>query len=213
MKIKISVWQTGLVLCLFLATFVACGPSTPKTETPAPVATQPSNETIQTPSAINTAEVPNSGYPGAAPAVVSAYPGQPQPTEEGALPEAPNPERDLPNPSSDLGVVGGVLVRQLTDSGFLPLTPSNLYLAEVLENNKGEKTLISFTKEASPKAELFATGIFIFKDLKPGTYGLVIDLGFDQFPVAGEDGNPLLVEVEPNKALDMGQVFVTLPEK
>lgn len=139
----------------------------------------------------------------------AAYPG----SSSGpvGLPEPPDPERAIPNPDSNTAAIGGVLIREVGENGYLPVVPQALYLGKVLLNSAGEQALISQGSD-SPQAQLFQTGVFIFSDVPPGTYGLVIDLGFSQFPLTDESGVDLLIDVEGGKAYDLGQVMVALPE-
>lgn len=143
-------------------------------------------------------ETANNGYPGAA-------------VPENALPEPPNPDRSIPAPGENLGSVGGVLIREVGDAGFLPVTAQALYLGEVLTDNQGRQALIA-QGDDSPKAQLLPTGVFIFDNVEPGMYGLVIDIGVSQFPITTEEGGELIIVVEANKALDLGQVMVKLPD-
>jgi hypothetical protein len=149
-------------------------------------------------------------YPGpATSAVTSPYPG-PAPTQE-LLDAPPNPLRILPETNADLGVVGGVLVQEVTTGGYLPVQPLALGLGVYLENSRGEPALIRYN-DSSPHAQLYNTGVFLFTDVEPGIYALIINLGFTQFVVQNGEGYDLVVEVEAGKALDLGQVFVRLPQ-
>lgn len=152
---------------------------------------------------------PASGYP--EPSVVEApsYPGAN--SEPEGLTEPPNPERNIPSPGSNTGAVGGVLIHQMGENSFEPVVPRALYLGEVLRNSAGEQALISQGSD-SPQAQLFQTGVFIFSDVAPGTYGLIIDLGFAQFPLTDESGLELLIDVEGGQAYDLGQIMVRLSE-
>lgn len=161
----------------------------------------------------------NSSYPGAltesgypeetlAGSADNGYPGAG--IQENTFPEPPNPDRNIPVPSEDFGSAGGVLIREISDAGFLPVTPQALYLGDILVDSQGRQALIA-QGEDSPKAQLFQTGVFIFDNIQPGTYGLVIDIGMSQFPINGEDGQPLLIDIEAGKVLDLGQVIVKLP--
>lgn len=204
---------TGLLLLLSLLIVSACDSNSSGNETAVPVTVQPTSQT-DNPSPSSTTE---SGYPSASgyPGITtenSAYPGNITPTEEGMVSEPPNPNVEMPVPSEGTGSIGGILIRQVTEDGFLPLTPKALYLGEVLNNSEGEMALISFDEENSPQAQLLATGVFIFNNIPPGVYGLVIDVGFAQFPLTGEDGTQILVTIEANQAIELGQIFVTLPE-
>lgn len=215
-----------LLLTLFIALFiVACNSgeatdSAPNSSTATTDDAAGNTTTNQgaTTNATDTGVSSASGYPGAV--TDSGYPGIENETAnngypgtavlENAFPEPPDPERNIPAPGANLGSVGGVLIRQVGDTGFLPVTAQALYLGEVLTDSQGRQALIA-QDENSPKAQLLPTGVFIFDNIEPGTYGLVIDIGFSQFPITKEDGSELLIQIEANKALDLGQVFVTLP--
>lgn len=138
--------------------------------------------------------------------------GYPVPTSyfSDALSEPPDPERVLPEAEATTGVVGGVLIWDVTDAGFLPLEPKSFILAEVVKNSKDEPAMIR-TSANSPKAELFPTGVFVFQGISPGNYGLVVDLGHTQFPVLSEIGEPLIITVEAGKGIDLGQLITKLP--
>jgi hypothetical protein len=188
--------MTGrLILALVLLLLTACGPAVPDS-TATPTAPAGSGGTLPP------------GYP-APTEVQSGYPG-PAPTIEGLVDEPPDPEVDLPSPEGETGVLGGVLIREITNMGFTPLVPKTLSLANILSNDLGTPTFISAGAD-SPQAQLLPTGVFIFNDVQPGTYGLMVDLGYAQFPVNDEEGNPRLIAVEPGQAVDLGQVIVTLP--
>ncbi len=138
-----------------------------------------------------------------------AYPiGQDIP--EGMMGEPPDPERNLIVLSPVLGAVGGVLIEEIVDAGFVPITPRTIYLADILENSQGEQVLLA-RRADSPKAELLPIGVFAFSGVQPGIYGLIIDMGFSEFPILQEDGSELLVIIEAGKAVDLGQIFVDMP--
>lgn len=211
-----------LLLALFIALFiVACsnsGENGDNTTNSTTNTNSGSTEVNTTDQATTTGSDTTSGYPGTmadagypgtgVEMADSGYPGAEVP--ENTLSELPNPERDVPAPSENLGSVGGVLIREVDSTGFLPVTPQALYLGKVLNNNQGQQVMIA-QGDDSPKAELLPTGVFVFNNIEPGTYGIVIDIGVSQFPLTGEDGKEMLIEVEPNKALDLGQVIVKLP--
>lgn len=181
----------GLLLFTWL---VACGRSEPITSTPVPPTTSV-----------------ESGYPVIA-SPNPAYPGpQNTPLPEGIQTEPPNPEIDLPSPEGEYGVIGGVLIREIVGEGFLPLTPREIVLGTVVQTDQGEPAFIR-QNSASLRAELLPTGVFIFNNVPPGTYGLIVDLGFTQFPITGSEGDELLVTVEPGEMIDLGQIFVDLPD-
>jgi hypothetical protein len=175
-----------------------------------------------TPSALFETPALQTGYPGPTNNEASlttesesatGYPGLGEvPTPEGLLSSPPDPDRSLPDPMQDLGVVGGVLVREVYEpNGYLPVTPHALFLSPIVSTSTGTPAYLR-QSSTSPKAELFATGVFIFNRVPHGEYGLVVDLGFTKFPLKDPDGNTLLITVEAGEATDLGQVFVTLPD-
>lgn len=210
-----------LTLTLLMLLLAACGAaSNPGSEAiPVTVESAPSSTGSSQPASPTQAPaaVPPSGYPGAA----AAYPGTTTAGQTAnypgsssgsvGLPEPPDPERNIPNPDNNTAAIGGVLIREVSADSFLPVVPQALYLGEVLLNSTGEQALISQGTD-SPQAQLFQTGVFIFNNVPPGTYALVIDVGFSQFPLTDESGTELLIEVEGGKAYDLGQVMVRLPE-
>ena len=140
----------------------------------------------------------------------SAYPGQSATIPpEGVLSELPNPQRDIPAPESSSGSVGGFLVR-VEAGGYIPVTPQALYLGRVLSDDQGRQSVIARSAD-SQQATLLSTGVFVFDNIPPGTYGLVLDIALAEFPALAENGQPLLIEVEAGKALDLGAVIVELP--
>lgn len=217
--------RVALALILGVLLLAACADdSPPQTADATAAATMPENGAAQAePAASPVAEsgdaaapagypgpAADAGYPGADTAVAGdpAYP--PPPLPEGLQAEPPNPERTIPQPDAALGAVGGVLIRDYNGEGFLPVTPKALFLGEVLVDSQGRQALVA-QNDQSHRAQLFPTGVFVFNNIPPGTYGLVIDIGISQFLLSNEDGSELLIDVEAGSALDMGQIRVTIP--
>lgn len=197
-----------LLLSLLLFMAVACGPADEDLTGTATVEAQP----VLPPATTDSSDAAGLAYPGvlSAPAQRdSPYPG-PAPTMEGLQSEPPNPDLDLPDTNETTGVVGGVLIREITGQGYAPLIPQKLSLGEIVVSDSGGPALVR-TRGDSPQAELFPTGIFIFRNVPPGEYGLVIDLGFTEFLVEQPDGGPLTFSLEAGQALDIGQVITQSP--
>jgi hypothetical protein len=207
-KVKIRVCFWLLPLLIVLGT-TACG------NTDDPTATS-SNQTLVATAPGDSASDLNisNGYPASEanqgyPAVQD--PGYPAPNlYENLSDEPPNPTVQLPPSNQDKGVIGGILIREVVDYGFEPLTPASLSLADVLLNTDGQPAFVRAGTD-SQKAQLFPTGVFIFQDVPPGEYGLMVDVGYTQFPITGDDGTPLLITVEPGSVIEMGQVITQLP--
>ncbi|MCB0017390.1 MAG: hypothetical protein KDE09_06320 [Anaerolineales bacterium] len=159
---------------------------------------------INTPGPITPA-ADGSGYPAPAQNAVASYPG----SQNSQLSETPpDIDVDIPSPGADFGSVGGIMVREISGEGFIPLTPIEVALAEVKFLDTGEPGYLAHSDE-SLKADLPGTGIFIFNNVPPGQYGLVIDMGFTQLLALDENGETLLFDVEAGQILDLGHIFVS----
>lgn len=197
-------------LLVALGLLSACGPSggapaeTPAAAVNVPVVVDGATTGATTGDVTAVTQESTTGYPGM-PAAAPA-PAYPVPTLDGMQAEPPSPEVNLPAASGNNGVVGGVLIREVSDQGFIPLVPKELILGEIVSVNTGEPAYVR-TNEASPRAELFPTGVFIFRNVPPGEYGLVMDLGFSQFLI-----EEYTFSVEPGQVLDLGQVITKTPE-
>lgn len=199
------IWRTAVPLALLLLITAACGSSTPTlpTAVPAtavlatPIVSSPDGS-YPAPGGYPVAGVPAAGYP-----VTDALPGFSE--------TAPDPARELPAASAETATIGGALIRELVDpDGFVPLTPEKLILTELVKDATGTPMFIRHN-DASPVAEVFDTGVFIFRNIPPGTYGFVVNLGFTEFPVNGPNGDPLLITVAPGEVRDLGQLIVQFP--
>lgn len=164
------------------------------------------NREEETEPAAPTAAPPQSGYP----IFADGYPMPSQVIPEGAVSELPNPERTIPAPTDNLSSLGGVLVREVGESSFLPVMPQTLYLGEVLLDDAGRQSVI-VRRTDSPTAQLFPTGVFVFNNVPAKTYGLIVDIALSEFPVTLENGDPLLIDVKAGEAIDLGAVLVNLP--
>ena len=205
-----------LLISLLLLSVVACSNDTPNIRVETTTVTGNTNNQPPATSLPDTAQTGDAAYPAAYPGVAepaAVSPGYPVVTSlpEGIVDTPPDPERVFPDVVADRGTAGGVLVREITDQGYLPVTPVELVLGNYLENSRGEPALIRYN-DTSPRAQLFNTGVFMFTDIEPGTYALIVNLGFTQFVIQNDQGYDLVVEIEAGKAVDLGQVFVTLPE-
>ncbi len=167
-------------------------------------ATAPS---VTIPPPTNTA-VPD-GYPVTDNTVTDGYPVGQSEIELTAQPVPPNPERELPAATASNGVVGGVLIQEIEDVGFIPLEPIRLILGEVLYTDTGQQAYVR-ANDDSKQAELFATGVFVFSDVPAGEYGLIVDLGFKQFIVKDELDVPKIFSINEGDVIDLGQVITDI---
>lgn len=193
-------WAGWLLIAVFLSLALsACGSSPAPAPTPVVIGGATPNPTgaYPAPGEASAANTP------------AAYPDAASPQEE-ILPAPPDPARDLPPASADSGVIGGALIRELSEEGFMPLDPHELILASIVTNDAGTPMFLRHDEDAL-RAETFPTGVFVFHDVPPGRYGLIVGIGITQFPVRTPDGAELLVDVTPGAVIDLGQVIVQFP--
>ena len=163
---------------------------------------------------VQTRDVPTPGTgrsedsSGAYPSLPEGYPvpesnGETLP--EGLMNELPG-EIDLPAADPTSGIIGGVLVREFEGNQFFPVTPAALLLSQPIYGSSGNSVLFKIPEDAI-RAELLPTGIFIFRNVPPGEYGIVIDLAVSQQPLEDENGQ-IVITVEAGQAYDLGPIVV-----
>lgn len=197
MKKRLSIFSIFVCFVLLSAILAACSSSAEPTATPLSQQTTPSQSS-------------SDGYPGSIAAYPASGPSYPVPTREGLVTEPPNPVVELPGASATTAVIGGTLIQEITGQGFIPLNPYQFILGELIYNDQGEPVLLNYSDE-SLRAETFDTGIFIFRNVPPGTYGLILNLAVAEFPIRDDAGQELLITVEAGDVIDLGQFFVDLP--
>lgn len=196
-----------VTLGLLIVLLAACGQDGQE----ATLAAAPAGETPRVGEAYPAPELSTGAYPG--PSTTETPPGYPGPfntTVPNFQPEPPNPDRELPDPSGQAGVVGGVLIYEEPGLGYVPLAPVELVLGEILYTDGGEAAYIRKGAD-SPRAEILPAGVFIFPTVAPGDYGLVVDLGYTEFTILEPNGTPKIITIESGKALDLGQVITQVP--
>lgn len=140
----------------------------------------------------------------------TAYPNPITQDQDQYLDTQPDLEQYLPQTRQDKGIIGGLLVEDINDEGFVPFSPYELILAEIINDSSGNPGLMGFDED-SPRAQIFPTGIFIFDEVTPGRYGFVVNLAIATFPLANADGNEIIVTVDPGSVIDLGQIIVEPP--
>jgi len=131
---------------------------------------------------------------------------QPTPTRE------PPPRAALPTPSSsDAGVVGGVLFRDVEDGEATTSPETTLQLGRVIRDDEGTPLAVSAGETSSPTTTTDENGGFVFTDVPPDTYGLVLVSPVGSFMIKDEAGNDFLIDVEPGDVVDLGEVHTDVP--
>jgi hypothetical protein len=114
----------------------------------------------------------------------------------------------LPRPAPGTGVIGGVLKIEHTDQ---PMVGVDLYLARNIGVTK-DTPIYNLEPDSAPHAITGDDGRFVFKDVPPGRYAIVIWNPFNSFlardPATGLE---MVIDVEPDQVYDIGTLFEPHP--
>jgi hypothetical protein len=120
---------------------------------------------------------------------------------------ADNSTVTVPAPGGDSGVVNGTILRTGSQQPY----PEglDLYLAEILS---GQVETASLDKTSAPYADPDSNGKFVFSNVKPGRYALVARTPLTEVLVPDPQNtqNVVMVNVEPGKVVDLGQLLLDL---
>lgn len=116
----------------------------------------------------------------------------------------------IPTPSGDTGVVHGIVLKQATSQPFDD--GLDLFLAEVLRNAAGERSMAGLDRQVAPQATKDASGAFVFTDVAPGEYALIASSPLSQVlvPDMKDPTKDTLVIVEAGQSYDIGTVVLAL---
>lgn len=107
---------------------------------------------------------------------------------------------------SNYGVVTGRLF--LSRSGAkTPVKDQILYLAEVINDDKNNPSFAAFDRINSPRAVTNANGEFEFINVRPGNYGLVLDVITSSYLLAKPGTQePMILKILGGNNLDLGDL-------
>lgn len=150
-----------------------------------------------------------SAYPG--PDASSAYPG-PAPTPD-LGPTISSEPVVVPQPASaSVGVATGKVLRIAEGGTREPVAGYYIYLGRILQNNLGDESIVELDKATAPKARLNAFGEFVFVDVPPGRYGLMLELLRGAVLLNDPDsGGNMIVEIKGGDVVDLGEMAYPLP--
>lgn len=168
-----------LLICLWIASslLAACSPA-PKP--PQPAAATPAG----------------GAYPYPAAQIVNPYPAGMEPVAPTDIP--------LPTPTYDaqMGMVRGRLLE-----ANAPVKELIVFLAEIAKDAKGAELAASFSATDSPRMNTNENGEFVFMNVKPGRYSIVLYTGMDAWLLNYPDKKePILFTVEAGKTVDIGDL-------
>jgi len=143
-------------------------------------------------------------------AVSQASEPTPAPTPTAAvLTSTPAPPPPTLDPSK--GSVRGVLAVGVGE--VKPVAGAILYLAEVLKDEGGNEAAASMDRINSPRTSTNTEGAFLFSNVPPGKYALVLDRVLDSFMLLEPNtGESLIIEVAAGHEVDLGTLeYESLP--
>lgn len=124
-----------------------------------------------------------------------------------ATPLAPVSERrnGIPTPNPNLASITGSIAMQ----GYPPGTfPADLYLGDPTGSNP-VGAFIALDTQSAPKGYIRADGTFIFPNVPPGTYVILVWTPVGVYPVPDPtSGSTWLIELKGNAHFDSGQIMV-----
>lgn len=145
-----------------------------------------------------------SGYP--APSEATG-PGYPLPTDE----SAPNfaPVLTVPAPASNqVGVVTGKILRLPPGAtqGAAPFL-ADLYLGKVIASTVGEEGMVELDQGSAPRGLIDAQGVFVFKDVPVGRYGLMISTPQGAVLLnKPPEGSAMVIDITGGNTVDLGEL-------
>jgi len=101
-------------------------------------------------------------------------------------------------------------VRDLS-TGREPLADTKILLANVIRSEDGTPIVAVANEETSPMVVTGKDGSFVFINITPGTYGIVVVTPIGLFLIQDKEGKDFLFTVEPSMTLDLGEITTTLP--
>jgi hypothetical protein len=188
-----------IILCTILVIITGCGAQNPSS-------TQISDNTgrTATPGASPNLNVPTTQttkdtYPGPLGAIENneSNPGSGNPSSSSTV----------PTPSSGKAVVFGEVNTTGDTSG---LNISNLFLTPLTSaGNTEDLSAVTYVEGTDPSATLDnGTGQFIFADVNPGQYALMIWTSMKAYPLGDNLGKTIIFTVGPDETKDLGVITV-----
>ncbi len=120
--------------------------------------------------------------------------------------------KETPESQPGTGTVVGVLLLKAGNEST-PVANQILYLAEVIKNEQGEDSFAAMDRTNSPKAITDNQGHFLFVNVPPGNYGLVLDTISNSYLLLQPGSEEaVLVSATADSTIDLGTLeYDSLP--
>lgn len=113
---------------------------------------------------------------------------------------------------SSEGVVCGVLSAGPERKSSGPVGGLTVYIAEILFSSEGPSGLASMDEVSAPSATVDEVGRFVFTNVKPGMYALIVKTPVSLLVVHDViTGQDVVFEVNQGSGLDLGVIVPNLP--
>lgn len=191
----------SLLILLIAILFAGCGQLDP-----APIETAPAATGLATSAPAEIPEV--SGYPAGATPTPFDYSQEGYPAPETTSPSVELPASlEIPEPEADSGIVTGQLLTP--GPGGSPYIGS-LYLASTIASDQeGFPPIVAFSDQVDPLAVQDQSGRFLFTDIAPGNYSLVIWNPVASTVIEEPGTNDYMVfEVKAGEVTDLGVIGI-----
>ncbi len=147
----------------------------------------------------------------------TAYPAAsaPERAEPGSAYPAPEPTvfviETIPTPAGETATVTGYILQD--KSNPKPPAVMLLALARVIIGPDGAPMVARFDRDEAPHTLTDINGRFVFTDIPPGQYAIIVDRISDAFMLKHPDtGDDFIIEVPSGEVVDLGKiVYNTLP--
>jgi hypothetical protein len=141
-------------------------------------------------------------------AVAYPYPAPQQAFQKTPYPEpqdsAQSAAQNTPDPTYTPAPNTGTAVGFVLLNGE-PVAHYTFYLAEVIMNEEGEASVASLNRIDSPRTNTNDEGKFTFRNVPPGTYGLILDVVRDAYLLHyPEEDAQIVVTIEVDEEIDFG---------
>lgn len=103
------------------------------------------------------------------------------------------------------GVVSGCLIVQGSKT---TMVSRDVYLAAITDSGDGNFSAAAL-QQSSPASVTDGNGCFVFVNVQPGRYGLILEAILDTVLLSDiTTGKPIVVTVSPNKTVELGKIEV-----
>ncbi len=114
----------------------------------------------------------------------------------------------LPRPAQGKAVIGGVMMVENTET---PMMSVELYLANHIGSTP-DTPIYTLDPSSAPRAMTDNEGRFVFKDVPPGRYAIVVWNPFNSFLARNpQTGLEVIIDAQPDQVYDVGTLYEPLP--